>query len=149
MSPIEPATTAFALPMALIHAACFPTGERWSADAITLQLGVPGAFGFVAPAGGFILARAAADESEILTLAVDPAARRTGLGRRLVGRTLAEAAARGAQLTFLEVSEQNEAARALYEACGFVEFGRRRHYYRGQIDALVLRVSTPCGSTTA
>ena len=139
MSPMEPATAAYAAPMALIHAAAFPAGEQWSADAIALQLGVSGAFGFIAPAGAFILARAVAAESEILTLAVGSAVRRSGLGRALVECALTEAAARGASMMFLEVSELNDAARSLYAACGFVEVGRRRRYYGGRTDALVLR----------
>lgn len=145
MSPIEPATAPYLEPMALIHAASFPDGERWGRDAIALQLGQPGGFGFVAVAGGFILARVAADESEVLTLAVDPAVRRSGLGRRLVDRAFREAAARGAGVMFLEVAEANAAARSLYAACGFVEVGRRRGYY-GRVDALVLRASIACGS---
>lgn len=146
MSPIEPATSAYAVAMAAIHGASFPAGEQWGPDAIALQLGLPGAFGFVAASGGFILARVAADESEILTLAVDPAARRSGLGRALVERSMAEAATRGAAMMYLEVSELNAAARALYAACGFVEIGRRRRYYGGRTDALVLRATIPCGS---
>ena len=146
MSPIEPATVAYAAPMALIHAASFPAGEQWGVDAIALQLGVPGAFGFIAHSGGFVLARVVAEESEILTLAVDPAARRGGLGRALIERALTEAAARGARMMFLEVSETNDAARSLYAACRFVEVGRRRGYYGGRIDALVLRAPILCGS---
>ena len=146
MSPLEPATAAYAAATAAIHAASFPAGEQWGPDAIALQLGLPGAFGFVAPAGGFILARVAADESEILTLAVDPAVRRAGLGRALLDRAMSEAAGRGAAMMYLEVSELNAAARALYAACGFVEIGRRKRYYGGRTDALVLRASILCGS---
>lgn len=146
VSPIEPATAFYAEPMALIHAASFQPGERWGQDAITLQLELPGAFGFIALDGGFVLARVAADESEILTLAVDPAVRRGGLGRRLVERARSEAGARGAGAMFLEVAETNEAARALYAAFGFVEIGRRPRYYAGNVDALVLRTAIPCGS---
>jgi ribosomal-protein-alanine N-acetyltransferase len=40
---------------------------------------------------------------------------------------------------FLEVSEANGAARALYAAAGFEEAGRRRRYYADGSDALVLR----------
>ena len=146
MIPIEPAAAAHAAPMAIIHAACFPAGERWGADALALQLDLPGAFGFVAPAGAFILVRVAADDSEILTLAVAPAVRRTGLGRHLVERALTEAAGRGACRMFLEVAETNHAARALYAGCGFVERGRRPRYYAGRVDALVLGAVIPCGS---
>ena len=43
---------------------------------------------------------------------------------------------------FLEVSERNSGARALYQKSGFVEVGRRGAYYRqGSLaaDALVMR----------
>ncbi len=52
---------------------------------------LPGTFGFLDARGGFILARSAGGEAEILTLAVAPAARRQGLGRALVGEVLAVA----------------------------------------------------------
>lgn len=146
MSPIEPAAAAYVEAMVRIHAASFPAGERWGRDAIALQLELPGAFGFVATAGGFILARVAADESEILTIAVDPAVRRCGVGRRLILNTLLDAGSRGAATMFLEVSETNHAARAMYRALGFAEIGRRARYYGGAVDALVLRASIPCGS---
>ena len=144
---IEPATRFHVETMAVIHAAAFPDGERWGRDVIDLQLAAPGAFGFIAPAGGFILARVAADESEILTLAVAPEARRGGLGRDLVRAVLAEASIRHARATFLEVSEANAPARALYAGCGFVEVGRRARYYGGVVDALVLRAAIPSVAT--
>lgn len=148
MNPIEPATDAHAEAMALIHAQAFPPGERWGADAFALQLDLPGAFGFVAPEGGFVLARVALDEAEILTLAVDPAIQRGGIGRRLLESAVAGAAARGAAVMFLEVSARNRPAQALYAACGFTEIGRRARYYAGGVDALVLRALIPCGSAT-
>uniref|UniRef100_UPI001F012A0B GNAT family N-acetyltransferase n=1 Tax=Falsiroseomonas oryziterrae TaxID=2911368 RepID=UPI001F012A0B len=116
----------------------FPAGERWGADAIRLMLEMPGAFGLVAR-DGFVLARVAADEAEILTLAVLPEARRQGVGGALLAGAMAAAAARGAAAMFLEVSEGNAAARALYAAAGFSGVGRRRRYYPDGSDAVVLR----------
>lgn len=138
---LVPATQAHAAALAAIHEAAFPIGERWGPDAIGLQLGLPGAFGFVSGRGGFILARAVADEAEILTLAVDPAAQRGGIGRALMDQAMSTARSRGAGAMFLEVSEINAAARALYAACGFSEVGRRARYYAGGVDALVLRAT--------
>ena len=106
---------------------------------MTLQLGLAGAFGRIHPAGGRVLARIAAEEAEILTLAVAPAARRQGLGRALLLAAMEEAARRGAREMFLEVAAANPAARALYAACGFTEVGLRRGYYAGGGDALILR----------
>ena len=149
MIPLEAAGPAHAEALAFLHARAFPEGERWGAEAMALQLGLPGAFGWIAPCGGMILARVAADEAEVLTLAVDPARRRAGLGRTLLDAALATAAGRGAKAMFLEVSEANWAARALYGLAGFVEIGRRRAYYRAGGDALVLRAAIPCGSAAA
>jgi ribosomal-protein-alanine N-acetyltransferase len=125
--------------LAALHAAAFPPDQRWGADALRLMLEMPGAFGLHRPGIGFVLARVAADEAEILTLAVAPDARRQGHGGALLANAMAGAAARGAQAMFLEVSARNAAARALYAAAGFAEVGRRRAYYADGSDALVLR----------
>ncbi len=125
--------------MAAIHAAAFPPAERWGADALALQLGLPGAFGWIADQDGFILARVAADEAEILTLAVHPNRQRDGLGAALLQAALHRAAEAGAVAMLLEVAEPNLAARGLYAQFGFIEVGRRKRYYANGTDALVLR----------
>lgn len=125
--------------LAALHAVAFPSAEQWDAATIRVLLDLPGGFGLLRPGAGFVLARVAADEAEILTLAVDPAARRRGHGGALLTGAMAAAAARGAVAMFLEVSEHNAAARALYAAAGFAEAGRRRRYYPDGSDALVLR----------
>ncbi len=132
------ATPAHAEAMALLHGRAF-AARGWGADAIGLQFTLPGAFGWIAPAGGMILARVAADEAEVLTLAVDPTAQRRGIGRALLEQALDTARQLGASAIFLEVAAGNAPARALYAAAGFVMVGRRRGYYRDGGDALVLR----------
>ncbi len=127
--------------MAAIHAASFPPRERWGEDAMRLQLELPGAFGLIDARGGFVLARVAADEAEILSIAVMPKARRVGLGRTLLTAAIAEARARGAAAVFLEVAAANAAARALYAQAGFREVGTRPNYYPGGAAALVLRAA--------
>lgn len=138
-TPLQDATPLHAAALAAIHAASFPPRERWGADAMALQLGLPGAFGLVDPRGAMVLARVAADEAEILTLAVIPPLRRQGLGRTLLDAAAARAAALGAGAMFLEVSAANTGARALYALCGFTEVGLRRRYYSDGADALVMR----------
>ena len=125
--------------LAALHAAAFRPEEQWEAEAIRVLLDLPGGFGLLRPGAGFVLARVAADEAEILTLAVAPAARRQGHGGALLAGAMAAAAARGASAMFLEVAEHNAAARGLYAAAGFAEAGRRRRYYPDGSDALVLR----------
>ncbi len=135
----QDATVAHAAALAAIHAAAFPPSERWGADAMALQLGLHGAFGLIDARGGMVLARAAAGEAEILTFAVIPDQRRTGLGGALLRAAMARAAALGARAMFLEVAVGNAPARALYARHDFTEVGRRKRYYPDGSDALVLR----------
>ena len=115
-----PATSAHAPALAAIHAAAYPPEEAWPASAFANQLSLPGSFGLIDLHGGLILARIAADEGEILTLAVHPDARRQGLGRRLLEAAVTAASTLGATAMFLEVSENNTAARFLYETSAFL-----------------------------
>ena len=121
-------------PLALLHASAF--AKPWDASAIAALLAGPGGFAFAAD-DGFVLARAAGGEAEILTLAVRPAARGKGLGRALLLAAIAEARALGAATMFLEVGADNPAALALYAGLGFANVGKRKAYYDGR-DALVL-----------
>ncbi|MCO6418874.1 GNAT family N-acetyltransferase [Siccirubricoccus sp. KC 17139] len=148
MNP-EPAGAAAAPALAALHRLAFPPEEAWGADALRLMLEMPGAFALHLPGRGFILARAAAGEAEILTLAVVPAARRRGCGAALLGAALGLAAGLGAEAMFLEVAASNEAAQALYAGAGFLPVGRRRRYYADGGDALVLRRALPPSADNA
>jgi [ribosomal protein S18]-alanine N-acetyltransferase len=93
---------------------------------------------------GFILARYAGEEMELLNLAVAEASRRAGAGRALVAAALEEGEARGASRVFLEVRESNAGAQAFYAALGFAQAGRRTGYYQNpEEDALVLSLPLP------
>ncbi len=112
--------------------------RAWSEDEFVGLLGQPGVFGYVAretgrrgaPPAGFVLARLAADEGEILTVAVARADRRNGVGWRLMDAVLRALHAERAAALFLEVDETNLPAIALYRRLGFVEVGKRPGYYR-------------------
>ncbi|MBU1347168.1 MAG: ribosomal protein S18-alanine N-acetyltransferase [Alphaproteobacteria bacterium] len=125
--------------LADLHAQAFDA--PWSAAAFADLLGQTGLI-LEADANGFIVVRVVADEAEILTLAVRPSGRRAGLGARLVRAATDRAAAAGARRMFLEVAEDNPAARALYERLGFETAGRRLRYYHrrsgSDVDALLL-----------
>lgn len=77
----------------------------------------------------FACAHIVADELMINDLAVDPSARRRGIGSGLLRHIMDGARIRGCRLATLEVRPSNAPARALYEAFGFEVVGRRRGYY--------------------
>lgn len=134
---------------AAIHAAAFEPRERsWTADEFASLTDLPGSFLLLAAApdgaeGGLLLGRARGDEAELLTIGVAPDARRAGLARALLAGFARQAAALGATTAFLEVAEDNVAARALYLTAGWVDVGRRKGYVRrmdgGRVDAHVMR----------
>ena len=124
--------------MAAVHAAAMPDGEAWGEAAIAAQLALPGTFGLIDPQGGMVLARVAADEAEILALAVAPPSRRRGIGAALLVAAEARAAAAGARTMYLEVAAPNQPARTLYDRAGYRLAGRRRAYYRDGSEALLL-----------
>jgi ribosomal-protein-alanine N-acetyltransferase len=91
---------------------------------------------------GYVIARHALDEAEILNLGVASTRQRQGVGRALVQAMLAQLRQWGVASVFLEVRESNAAARRLYGALGFAQVGRRRAYYRLPTeDAVVLRAA--------
>ncbi|BAT58034.1 ribosomal-protein-alanine N-acetyltransferase [Variibacter gotjawalensis] len=91
---------------------------------------------------GFVLSRRAADEAEILSIAVSSRQRGRGIGRQLLMYHMQRLAGLGTKALFLEVEEANAAARRLYQKAGFAQVGRRPSYYgsgKDAVAALVLR----------
>jgi ribosomal-protein-alanine N-acetyltransferase len=128
---------------AAVHASAFPKADAWSSDVFSLQLALPNVIGLIWPKKGIILARQAASEAEILTVAVSPAVRRRGIATVLLREALVRLAASGVDNVFLEVSIANTAGQGLYTGFGFVTVGRRPRYYSDGSDALVLRLDLP------
>ncbi len=120
-------------------------GEAWTMAQCAGLLPMPGVWLTLAREDeavlGFALARLAADEAELLLLAVKAAGQRRGIGRSLLDHFEEVATARGAVRLHLEVREGNHAL-SLYERAGFGLVGRRRDYYSGRkgdrYDALTL-----------
>jgi ribosomal-protein-alanine N-acetyltransferase len=131
--------------IAALHGKSFHRG--WSESEIESLLVDRSVIAHRAMAGsslvGFILSRTAADEAEILSVAVAPARRGKGLSRRLLDLHLRLLAGIGVRKVFLEVDEDNVPARRLYARAGFDEVGRREAYYQDATGrsaaALVLR----------
>ncbi|WP_026873191.1 ribosomal protein S18-alanine N-acetyltransferase [Inquilinus limosus] len=122
-------------------------GEAWAADQLAQLLAGPGVFALIAldegeePAG-YALARVAADEAELLSIALLPGQRRRGGGRLLLHALIDRCAAAGAETLFLEVATDNAAALALYRGAGFREAGIRKGYYKvgaAAVDAIVMK----------
>ena len=137
--------------MAVMQAAFDPAyGEAWTRAQVSDALVLPnthymlaGADGSepaeTAPTVGFTLSRGAADEEELLLIAVSPDYRGLGVGATLLERYIDAARARGKTRLFLEMREGNP-AESLYLRAGFERIGRRRNYYRnaakGPLDAI-------------
>jgi ribosomal-protein-alanine N-acetyltransferase len=137
-----------------LHRQAFePLGERpWTSRDMAELLASPGVAGLFLEvegrADGFALWRTAADEAELLTIAVQSERRRHGLGRALLGAIVERLRHGDTQSLFLEVGADNGPARSLYSQAGFVEVGCRPGYYRrhaGFADALVLRLTLTAG----
>jgi ribosomal-protein-alanine N-acetyltransferase len=142
---IEAASCAAASPVSMLHGACFPD-DPWDADAVAQIMRMPGFIGRVGWRGelpvGFLLALHLGNETEVLSLGVVPAHRRSGVGSALLDVLSLEATRRAGESVVLEVAVDNAAARALYAASGFTVVGYRRNYYRRagrSIDGLILR----------
>ena len=130
--------------MHVIEAASF--SDPWSRASFASLVLEPLVYVSVAEAEGAVCGYAvllvAADEAEILNIAVVASARRRGIGARLLDDAILEGRARGARTMYLDVRDSNVAARALYESRGFVEAGRRRKYYTSPVeDAVSLRLA--------
>lgn len=118
-------------PIADLHAHTLET--NWDAAAIRALLDRPSGLGIVVEAGerlvGFALIQSVADEAELLSIAVSGDARKQGLGHRMIDFAVDRLRGTDVRRLFLEVAADNRPACALYAACGFTEFGRRKGYY--------------------
>ena len=128
--------------LARLHAQAFSSTRTWSAAEFRDLLDQPGAI-LAGDDRAFALLRVTLDEAEILTIATAPAHRRKGLARKALAQAETAAQALGACVIFLEVAEDNTAARALYAQAGYAQIGRRPGYYlpkdAAPVAALVLR----------
>ncbi len=148
---IRPASSGDTDTITELHRRCFPAGWEktfWASSICDCNHLILVAFvgdrfddDAAAEIQGFILVRRAADEAEILSIAVDPSARLRTIATALLGAAERELTAQTQKL-FLEVSVDNAPALALYERAGFIPVGRRRGYYQSvgdlAADAIVM-----------
>jgi ribosomal-protein-alanine N-acetyltransferase len=128
--------------MAHLHAAAFSSTRAWSAAEFQGLLAQSGTIA-LGDTTAFALIRVTLDEAELLTIATAPPHRRKGLARHVLAQAETRAKDAGAQTMFLEVAEDNSAARALYSHAGYAQVGHRPGYYlpkdAAPVAALVLR----------
>src|SRR6476660_109189 len=142
---IEPASLRDAPKLAQLHGASFHRG--WGEGEFEAMLSERNTLVHRLRIGGkiigFAVSRMAADEAEILSIAVAASHRGRGLSNNLLLTHLGHLAGRGVRTVFLEVEENNQPARRLYQRAGFGVAGRREGYYRQasgeQLNALLMR----------
>ena len=142
---IEPATLRDAPRLAQLHGASFHRG--WGEGEFEAMLSERNTLVHRLRMGGkiigFAVSRIAADEAEILSIAVAASHRGRGLSSNLLLTHLGHLAGRGVRTVFLEVEENNQPARRLYQRAGFAVAGRRERYYRQangeQLNAVLMR----------
>ncbi len=138
-----------AVPMAAAHIAaiaaleeqCFST--PWSAAALTEELDNPRAvFRVAVDADGRVLGYAGmhhvGDEGYIDNVAVDPTARRQGVGRLLMHELETYGRENALYRLTLEVRASNTPAIALYAGAGYVCDGARPNFYRKPTEDAVI-----------
>jgi ribosomal-protein-alanine N-acetyltransferase len=119
-----------------------PEAVNWIAAETSTDTALAGTFILVSESPheitGFLMARQAADEAEILNLAVRRSHRRTGVASALFLAALEQLRARKATRLFLEVRESNAPAIAFYQKHGFRQVGTRPGYYRQPDEAALV-----------
>lgn len=122
-------------------------GDAWSRDVMAAELtGEHRAYLVLEGEGGAILGYggllAVGSDGDIQTIALAPAARGAGHGRRMMNALLDEAERRSVREVFLEVRADNTVAHSLYLSLGFEQLGVRPRYYQpDDVDAIVMRLN--------
>jgi len=129
---IEPAETRDAEALATLHAQGFHRG--WPREDFASYIAGHDTPVYVAcdakrKIAGFAMLRIAADEAELITIAVDNRWRKKGVGRALMRALFEDLITTPARKLFLEVAADNPAALRLSAANGFTKVSERQGYY--------------------
>ncbi len=121
-----------------LYALCFPDKkQKWTANDFS-DLKKSGCE-IIASQNSFVVWRNIGDETEILSIGVVPAARRSGTASALLQIIEQDIKQLGVKTIFLEVDESNIPAIELYKKTGFFNVGRRPHYYDNGHDAIIMK----------
>lgn len=142
--------------------------EAWSSEALASELSAPHCHYLMAiTSDGDVIGYAglskvpSSEQADIQTIAVANRYRGQGIARAMLKRLLAKAATLGAESVWLEVKEDNEAAKSLYRSLGFVWQQTRQRYYQPSgkaadvmrlelgppVEPVVLGIETSCDET--
>jgi [ribosomal protein S18]-alanine N-acetyltransferase len=124
--------------------ACFPAGIAYSKQELKAYIRHRGAFTLVSvddgggKAQGFIVAHRG-PTGHIVTIDVDPATRRSGVGSALLESAEERLRAAGSHAVGLETAVDNVSALAFYKRHGYNVLRTWPRYYSNGVDALVLK----------
>jgi [ribosomal protein S18]-alanine N-acetyltransferase len=124
---IRPAVLRDVPALVAIHSASFDVAWDEAAMSPFVKAGQASVIGD--PITGFVIIADVLDEAEIMTLAVAPEHRHSGLAKTLLTTQFAVLRRAGTARIFLEVASDNQAARHLYQSLGFTQIGLRKGYY--------------------
>lgn len=134
--------------LAVLEQRCF-ADDAWSVESFWAELAQrPRRDYLVLERAGTVVGYAGLDVvgevADVMTVAVDPGLRGTGLGAVLLEQLHERARSAGATSVMLEVRDDNGPARGLYESRGYAVVRTRQGYYASRdgapaADALVMR----------
>lgn len=125
---------------------CFAPGIAYSKTVLRYFVSKPAAFAIVAEQAGRMAGFVVAEWSgrlqkpaHLITIDVEPAARRSGVATRLMDAAETHYSEAGCEEMSLEVAVDNLSAQSFYSGRGFRVTGRRPGYYNGVLDAFTMR----------
>lgn len=115
----------------------------WTRESLKEQIYNPNAKYFILKENGVVAGYGGLwhilDEGDINNIGILPEMRRKGYGSMILLKLMDYMKENNLKCLNLEVKESNFPAIALYKKHGFYEVGRRKKYYGGKEDALLLR----------
>lgn len=139
---VRPLISDDAMDMASLHKTAFPAG--WPAEDMLRHIQKDLCLGIGSPLKAFAIVQMGGNQADILTIATAETARRKGYARQLLEAIHIQLQKQGVETLYLDVSEINDAAIALYKTCDFQPVGRRPAYYRtakGRVAAITFSKS--------